>query len=118
MPTTETSSALIERALDTYDALAARHRRRVRIEPETADLIEARRQLLSARTWSEEWNVPLPSAVAVDRLIAGAEAIESVELEADALDRFPLDVLDALDRRTSGRRDRDREAETIAFTFA
>jgi hypothetical protein len=46
------------------------------------------------------------------------DAIESVDVEVVSLDRFCLDVLDAIERRSTGRRDRDREAESIAFTFA
>lgn len=81
-------------------------------------MIAVRRQMLIARTRAEEWSVPVASVVAVERLIAGLAAIDSVDVEVASLDRFCLDVLDAMERRGEGRRDRDREAETIAFQFA
>lgn len=118
MPTAETSGSLIERALDAYDAMAWRHGHRVPPGPANVTMIDARRQLLITRARSEEWVVPGETVTVTERLIASMEAIDSVDVEADSLDRFPLDLLDALERRSTGRRDRDREAETIAFTFA
>ena len=118
MPTAESSSVLLERALDTYDDLASRHRRRRPAGPADPALIVVRRRLLITRSRSEEWIVPLADVVAVERLMAALDATESVDEEAAWLDRFCLDVLDALERRSTGRRDRDREAETIDFTFA
>ena len=50
--------------------------------------------------------------------MAGLDVIESVDAEVVALDRFCLEVLDAVERRSTGRRDRDREAETIGFSFS
>ena len=118
MPTAESSSALLERALDTYDDLTSRHLHRRPPGPADRDLIAARRQLLLTRSRSEDWIVPVATVVVVERLMASLDAIESVDVEADSLDRFCLDVLDAVERRSTGRRDRDREAESIAFTFA
>lgn len=118
MPTAESSSALLERALDTYDDLTSRHLHRRPPGPAGHDMIDARRQLLLTRARSEDWIVPVSIVVAVERLIAGADAVESVDVEVVLLDRFCLDVLDAVERRSTGRRDRDREAESIAFTFA
>lgn len=62
--------------------------------------------------------MPLPAVVAVERLIERLDDLETVAEEAQWLDRFALDVLDAIERRSTGRRDRDREAETIDVTFA
>jgi hypothetical protein len=118
MPTAETSGTLIERALDAYDAMAWRHGHRVPPGPAEVTMIDARRLLLITRARSEEWLVPPETVSVVDRLVVALEAIDSVDAEADSLDRFPLDLLDALERRSTGRRDRDREAETIAFAFA
>lgn len=118
MPTAEPSSALLERALDTYDDLASRHARRRPPGPAEPALTGSRRQLLITRARSEEWIVPLPAVVVVEHLMTGLDALEMVDEEVVALDRFCLDVLDAVERRSTGRRDRDREAETIDFTFA
>lgn len=118
MPTAELSSVLLERALDTYDDLASRHARRRPAGRADAALVTARRNLLVTRARSEDWLIPVPAVVAVERLMAGLDAIEAVDVEATALDRFCLDVLDAVERRSTGRRDRDREAETIGFTFS
>jgi hypothetical protein len=118
MPTAELSSVLLERALDTYDDLASRHARRRTGGRADAALVNARRNLLVTRARSEDWLIPLASVVAVERLMAALDAIESVDLEVVALDRFCLDVLDAVERRSTGRRDRDREAESIGFTFS
>jgi hypothetical protein len=118
MPTAELSGALLERALDTYDDLASRHALRRPAGPADRTLVAARRALLITRSRSQEWIVPLPAVVLVERLIEGLDAIETVDEEAKWLDRFALDVLDAIERRSTGRRDRDREAETIDITFA
>ncbi len=118
MPTAELSGALLERALDTYDDLASRHALRRPPGPADRDLVAARRALLITRSRSQEWIVPLPAVVVVERLIERVDDIETTEEEADWLDRFALDVLDAIERRSTGRRDRDREAETIDLTFA
>jgi hypothetical protein len=118
MPTAETSGALLERVLDAYDELVWRHAHRRPPGRADPDLIALRRQLLIARSRSQEWIVPIPSVVVVERLMAGLDDLETVVEESERLDRFPLDVLDALERRSTGRHDRDREAETIAFTFA
>lgn len=118
MPIAETSGSLIERALDAYDAMAWRHGHRVPPGPANLTMIDARRQLLITRARSEEWIVPSDTVTVIERLLASVEAIDSVDIEVDALDRFPLDLLDALERRSTGRRDRDREAETIAFAFS
>jgi hypothetical protein len=118
MPTAESSSALLERALDSYDDLTTRHLHRRPPGPADRGVIAARRQLLLTRSRSEDWMVPVATVVAVEHLMAGLDAIESVDVEVVSLDRFCLDVLDAIERRSTGRRDRDREAESIAFTFA
>jgi hypothetical protein len=118
MPTAEPSGALLERALDTYDDLASRHALRRPPGPADRTLVAARRALLITRSRSQEWIVPLPAVVLVERLIEGLDAIETVDDEAKWLDRFALDVLDAIERRSTGRRDRDREAETVDFSFS
>ena len=118
MPTAELSSVLLERALDTYDDLASRHARRRPRGPVDPAVVRARRNLLVTRARSEDWLIPVASVVAVERLMAGLDAIDAVDVEVVALDRFCLEVLDAVERRSTGRRDRDREAETIGFTFS
>jgi hypothetical protein len=118
MPTAEPSGALLERALDTYDDLASRHALRRPPGPADPSLVIARRALLITRARSQEWVVPVPAVVVVERLIVRVDDVETIEEEADWLDRFALDVLDAIERRGTGRRDRDREAETIDVTFA
>lgn len=118
MPTAELSSVLLERALDTYDDLASRHARRRPRGPADPAVVTARRNLLVTRARSEDWLIPVTAVVAVERLMAGLDAIDAVDVEVVALDRFCLDVLDAVERRSTGRRDRDREAETIGFTFS
>jgi hypothetical protein len=118
MPTAEPSGALLERALDTYDDLASRHSLRRPPGPADPSVVAARRALLITRARSQEWIVPVPSVVVVERLIERLDGLETVKEEADWLDRFALDVLDAIERRNTGRRDRDREAETIDVTFA
>jgi hypothetical protein len=118
MPTAESSSALLERALDSYDDLTSRHLHRRPPGPADRDLIAARRQLLLTRSRAEDWIVPVSIVVGVERLMVGLDAIESVDVEVVSLDRFCLDVLDIVERRSTGRRDRDREAESIAFAFA
>jgi hypothetical protein len=118
MPTAELSSVLLERALDTYDDLASRHARRVAHGPPDPSLVSARRSLLITRARCEDWLVPVATVVTVERLMAELDAVETIEDEVAELDRFCLDVLDAVERRSTGRRDRDREAETIGFSFS
>ena len=118
MPTAELSSVLLERALDTYDDLASRHARRRPRGPADPRPGRTRGATSSSRApGREDWLIPVAAVVAVERLMAGLDAIEAVDVEVVALDRFCLDVLDAVERRSTGRRDRDREAETIGFTL-
>lgn len=118
MPTAELSSALLERALDAYDDLAFRHAARRSPTPPDPALVAARRHLLITRARCEDWLVPVATVVLVDHVIDALDAVETDEAEVTALERFSLDVLDALERRSTGRRDRDREAETIGFSFS
>lgn len=103
---TDSFGFLLDTAIRRFDAVCTRHARRD--PPGGADvrILASRRRLLVDRAFADDWIVPDDRAEQVDAAINGLESADELE-EATMLDRFPLIVLAALERRRPERLARD-----------
>jgi hypothetical protein len=103
---TDSYGYLLDTAIRRFDAVCARHARRV--PPGDADvrILASRRRLLVDRAFAQDWIVPDERVVQVDSAIENLESATDRE-EAVMLDRFAFLVLAALERRRPERLARD-----------
>jgi hypothetical protein len=103
----ETFGYLLDTAIRRFDAIAARHARRM--PPGSADvrMLAARRQLLVERAFAADWIVPDDRAHRIEAAMEELDSSTHAGDEVMRLDRFPFLVLAALERRNPERLTRE-----------